>query len=329
MPAMAHIMQAVRDFRRSARSVRFKHMTKRAIDLVDGTTFRARPKPNPGGPTSAFYQQHGYAIFRNAIDRQKIDVLHTALEAEVIASDVAFLRHKSVKREPNVFLPDTRIPNDGLLNPHGQPEIARTAAAIESLLLTDNVADLLTSIDGAGSYTVHQTIVFFMPPGTHLHVDGWGFDTEPPGFAHTLWIPLEPVRRHNGPVAIVPWTRGKIVSPAELGVEEPSEPPDGSRRPHKSYHAVLEGYLREHAPDVVAPDLDPGDLVSFASTTPHRTLPFESPSRWAMQVLVRPSNLRWGSWPEFAAGFSNSPKDPWRWSKRVGPRWRIISSVAA
>ncbi len=326
---MALIMQAVRDFRRSAPSVRFRHMTKRAIDLVDGTTFRARPKPNPGGPTSAFYEQRGYAILRNAIDRRKIDVLRTALEAEVIASDGAFLRHKSVKREPNVFLPGTRIPNDGLLNPHGQPETGRTAAAIESLLLTDSVADLLTSIDGARNYTVHQTIVFFMPPGTHLHIDGWGFDTEPRGFAHTLWIPLEAVGRHNGPVAIVPWPRGKVVSPAELGVAEPSEPPDGSRRPHKAYHAALEGYLREDAPDVVAPDLDPGDLVAFASTTPHRTLPFQSPSRWAMQVLVRPSNLRWGSWPEFAVGLSSSPKDPWRWLKQVGPRWRIISSVAA
>src|SRR5438270_9123682 len=41
----------------------------------------------------------------------------------------------------------------------------------------------------------------------------------------------------NGPVAIVPWPRGKVVSPAELGVAEPSEPPDGSRRPHKAYRS--------------------------------------------------------------------------------------------
>jgi ectoine hydroxylase-related dioxygenase (phytanoyl-CoA dioxygenase family) len=223
----------------------------------------------------------------------------------------------------------TRIPNDGLLNPHAQPETGRTAAAIETLLLTEAFADLLTTIDGAGNYTVRQTIIFFMPPGTHLHVDGWGFDTQPRGFAHTLWIPLEPITRDNGPVAIVPWPRGKVVSPAELGVEEPSEPPDGSRRPHKAYHAALEAHLREHAPDAVVPDLDPGDLVAFASTTPHRTLPFQSPSRWAMQILVRPSNLRWGSWPEFAAGLSSSPKDPWRWLKQVGPRWRIISSAPA
>src|SRR5262249_60843407 len=220
-----------------------------------------------------------------------IELLRAALEAEVIASDLAFLRHKSVKREPHIFLPGTRIPNDGLLNPHAQPETGRTAAAIESLLLTEAFADLLTSIDGAGNYAAHQTIIFFMPPGTHLHVDGWGFDTEPRGFAHTVWIPLEPVTHYNGPVAIVPWPRGKVVSPAELGVEEPSEPPDGSRRPHQAYHAALEDYLREHAPDAVVPDLDPGDVVAFASTTPHATVPFRSPSPSAMQVLLPPSTL--------------------------------------
>ena len=177
-------------------------------------------------------------------------------------------------------------------------------------------------------YTVHQTILFFMPPGTHLHLDGWGLDTEPRGFSHTLWIPLEPVGPHNGPLAIVPWPRGKIVSSAELDVEEPSEPADGSRRPKVAYHAALERYLRLHAPDHVVPQLDPGDMVVFASTTPHGTLPFASPSRWAMQVLVRPSNLRWGSWPEFAAGIYSSPKDPWRSLKSVGSRWRIISGDA-
>ena len=103
----------------------------------------------------------------------------------------------------------------------------------------------------------------------------------------------------------------------------------GLRRPKIAYHAALETYLRRHAPDFVVPLLDPGDMVVFASTTPHGTLPFRSPSRWAMQVIVRPSNLRWSSWPEFAAGISSSPKDPWRSLKEVGTRWRIVSNTAA
>jgi ectoine hydroxylase-related dioxygenase (phytanoyl-CoA dioxygenase family) len=307
---------------------RAKQSAKSAIDLIDGTTFRARPMPAPEGPVSAFYQQHGYAIFRGVLPLAKIDALRSTVENEVIASDRPFLRHKSTVREPNRFIEGEagqRVPVNGLLDPHAQPETPRTAAAIEDLLLTDGVADLLTSIDGAGRYTVHQTILFFTPPGTGIHIDGWGFDTDPRGFAHTVWIPLERVTTRNGPLAIVPWRRGDVVRPADLGVKEPHEPADGSRRPYMAYHDALNVHLRDR--EQISPELAPGDFVTFASTTPHGTRPFETPSRWAMQVLVRPSNLRWGSWPQFAAGLGQSPKDPWRSLRTVGDRWRIISHV--
>lgn len=307
---------------------RAKRSTKAAIDLIDGTAFRARPVPAPEGTVSGFYQQYGYAIFRGVIPLPAIAALRATVESEVIASDASFLRYQTAAREPNRFVEGPggrRVLANALLDPHAQPETPRTAAAIAELLLTDGIADLLARIDGADNHTVHQTILFFMPPGTHVHIDGWGLDTEPRGFAHTIWLPLEPVDLNNGPLAIVPWPRGKVVSPAQLGVEEPSEPADGSRRPHVAYHVALQAYLRRHAPDCVVPQLDSGDMVVFASTTPHGTLPFQSPSRAAMQVLVRPSNLRWGSWPEFAAGLSSSPKDPWRHLKAAGPRWRIIS----
>jgi ectoine hydroxylase-related dioxygenase (phytanoyl-CoA dioxygenase family) len=311
---------------------RAKHSAKAAVDLIDGTAFRARPKPAPAGPVSDFYRDHGYAIFRGVLPLQAIDALRSTVESEVIASDRPFLRHKSSAREANRFIEDEhgrKVLADALLNPHGQPETPRTAAAIEELLLTEGVADLLASIDGARNHTVHQTILFFTPPGTELHVDGWGLDTEPRGFAHTIWLPLEPVTLRNGPLAIVPWPRGKVLSPAELGVDEPSAPADGERRSYVAYHAALNAYLRRHAPDCVVPQLDPGDVVVFASTTPHGTLPFASPSRFAMQVLVRPSNLRWGSWAEFASGLGQSPKDPWRGLKIVGERWRVISTAVS
>lgn len=312
------IIERVGKLSRTRTAAPVKQAIKRTIDLIDGTTFRARPAPSPEGPISSFYERHGYAIFRGAIERASIDALQAALNTEVIASDGTFLRHKSLKREPNVFLEGTRIPVDGLLNPHAQSESPRTAAAIESLLLTDRIADLLTSIDGAPNYTVHQTIVFFMPPGTGLHLDGWSLDTDPRGFGHTLWIPLQPVTLHNGPLAIVPWPRGKVVAPSELNVEA------ASAEAYESYHAALAAYVRRHAPDCVVPQLDPGDLVVFASTTPHGTLPFAQPSRRAMQVIARPSNLRWGSWPQFEAGLEHSPNGPWGALKSVGKRWRIV-----
>jgi ectoine hydroxylase-related dioxygenase (phytanoyl-CoA dioxygenase family) len=307
---------------------RARQSAKAAVELIDGTASRARPVPAPEGPMSAFYRDYGYAIFRGALSLQKIDALRATIASEVIASEGMFLRHQSTAREPNRFIDDPdgkKVLANALLDPHAQPETPRTAAAIEDLLLTDELADLLTSIDGAGSYTVHQTILFFIPPGTSLHLDGWAFDTEPRGFGHTVWVPLEPVTLRNGPLAIVPWPRGKLLSPADLGVEEPSEPADGSRRPYHAYHAALNAHLRRHAPDCVVPQLEPGDVVAFASTTPHGTLPYATPSRWAMQVIIRPNNLRWGSWPQFQAGLVHSPKGPWRGLKSVGDRWRIVT----
>jgi ectoine hydroxylase-related dioxygenase (phytanoyl-CoA dioxygenase family) len=308
-------------------ATRVRQSAKAAVELIDGTTFRARPVPAPEGPISAFYQKYGYAIFRAVLPTEKIDALRATVESEVIASDRAFLRHKSTAREPNCFIETggQRVLANALLNPHAQEETPRTAAAIEALLLTETVADLLTSVDGANNYTVQQTILFFTPPGTDLHLDGWGFDTEPRGLGHTIWIPLEEVTLRNGPLAIVPWPRGKIVSPVELGVEEPTEPADDRHRPYEAYHVALSAHLRRHAPDCVVPQLEPGDLVAFASSTPHGTLPFATPSRWAMQVIVRPSNLRWGSWPQFHAGMAHSPNGPWRGLKSVGDRWRIVT----
>jgi hypothetical protein len=242
------IMQKVRELGRTRPAAPVKRAAKRAIDLVDGTTFRARPAPTPEGPISSFYERYGYAIFRDVIDQSKVDALRATVESEVIASDRAFLRHQSVERESNVFLQGTRLPNDGLLNAHAQPETPRTAAAIESLLLTDGIANLLTSIDGANNYTVHQTILFFMPPGTHLHLDGWSFDTEPRGYFHTVWIPLEPVGLHNGPIFIVspPTDRSDRKSPITL----PLNPTFAATRPitlcRRSIRAIWWSWLRPH-----------------------------------------------------------------------------------
>src|SRR5438105_1546911 len=163
---------------------RAKHVAKSAIDLLDGTTFRARPTQPPEGPAADFYQQNGYAIFRGALSRAKIAALRAAIESEVLVSDGVFLRHKSVQREPHDFIEAAdgrKVLRNALLDPHAQPETPRVAAAIDDLLLVDEVADLVARLDGAENYTLHQTILFFTPPGTAIHIDGWGFDTEPRG----------------------------------------------------------------------------------------------------------------------------------------------------
>jgi ectoine hydroxylase-related dioxygenase (phytanoyl-CoA dioxygenase family) len=280
----------------------------------------------PGTADAAdHYRRNGFKVFRQALSLSSIATLRGAIEAEVLKSDRPFLRHRSAARQAHDLIDDgrgRRLPRNGLLNPHVQLETPKVGAALGALIFTDKVADLLTLLDGGGRYTVHQTILFFVAPGTDIHVDGWGFDTVPFGHAHTLWAPLEKVTSRNGPVMIVPWPRGRFLSPDDLGVEPPAE--DGEQRLYHAYHAALNSYVRDHAPEPVVPDLDPGDLVVFASSTPHGTKPAIDPSRLALQILVRPNHRRWDTWPRFYAGHSKGADTPRFFLRKINSRWRVI-----
>jgi ectoine hydroxylase-related dioxygenase (phytanoyl-CoA dioxygenase family) len=314
-------MSLIRTARRTAREV---------VGLIDGTPWRSRPAPSPDTPVSLAYEQNGHIILRNALPPAAIAELVAAVRSDILTSSAQFRRHPSAAHEPHRFMNEgtgNSIVCNALVDPHREPETKSIHAAILNLICSENVADLLQSIDAAGRYTIHQTILFFVPPGTELHIDGWKLDTEPRGRAHTLWIPLEPVTLRNGPLAIVPWPQGKVLSAEMLGVRT-AQSEDNERAYYHAYHSALNDHIREHHPDCVVPQLDPGDLVVFSSTTPHGTLPHHQgfPSRMAMQVLVRPSNLRWGPWRSLESGESSLPNWPPGRFSVVNHRWRFITS---
>jgi ectoine hydroxylase-related dioxygenase (phytanoyl-CoA dioxygenase family) len=221
---------------------------------------------------------------------------------------------------------------NGILNPHRQRETTAVAQAIRELICTDGLADLLQSVDGASSHTIHQTLIFFTSPGTELHCDGWGLDSYPFGYSHTLWIPLEPVRLVNGPLAIVPWTVGRFLSPQELGfgddfLERKDKDRGEGRTDYHEYFRRLDAHIRLHHPDTVVPQLDPGDFVMFSSLTPHRTMPpdVRTLSRSAMQIMLRDSGRTWAAWPQLLLEQrANGPDDPADGLDAVNARWRIV-----
>jgi ectoine hydroxylase-related dioxygenase (phytanoyl-CoA dioxygenase family) len=193
---------------------------------------------------------------------------------------------------------------------------------------TDHVAALLRSIDGAASHTIHQTIIFFIPPATDMHIDGWGLDSQPFGYSHTLWIPLEQVHLRNGPIAIVPWKLGRFMSPQELGFDRFLQGDDqGTREDYHQYQDRLLAHIRRNHPDCVVPQLEPGDMVLFSSLTPHATLPYNGgyPSRRAMQIMLRDSSRAWASWPQqFREKTANPPDEPRDRIQSVNEQWRIL-----
>lgn len=195
-----------------------------------------------------------------------------------------------------------------------------------NLICTDRTADALALIDGDLEHTLHQIIFFFAPAKTEPHIDGWAIDTEKPGDLCTLWIPLQRITLHNGPICVYPWPRGNMLTPETLGINNNLDDyPSGEA--YGVYHDALCRHIDQQDTSVVVPLLEPGDVVVFAATTPHATMPqrYEWTIRRALQVMLRPSSARWGGiMMSRLKGEYAEPSDPT--DVTYGDRWKLSMS---
>jgi ectoine hydroxylase-related dioxygenase (phytanoyl-CoA dioxygenase family) len=274
-----------------------------------------------------FFDQNGYYIFRNVLPKEAIDAVHVCLEKEIYPSPAPFLRHPSITKEPHAhgtMVDGTKFVSNALYNPHLELETANLGKAIIHLACGVETAECLAAINDEQMHTMHQAIVFFVSPGTEPHIDGWALDTVPPGRFLTMWIPLEPITLHNGPVGVFPWPREKFLSPEMLGIEVSEK---DSRASYGRYHDALIRYLRDNGIGCVVPPLDPGDFIVFSSITPHATMPrlHEHFRRMALQILVRPSSSRWGGilMSRLDGHAMNGDPDS---ATDVNERWRALSA---
>jgi ectoine hydroxylase-related dioxygenase (phytanoyl-CoA dioxygenase family) len=292
--------------------------------LEEQRAFEARLAEVPSTP-GEFYERNGYFVFRRAVPQARVREVQEIVNCEILPSDRAYLRHPNNHHEPHEFVGDepNRRPMRGLLDPHRQPETKRLGRGLLDVICSDEITACLQQIGGEDSYTIHQTILFFVGPGTDLHFDGWAMDTVPHGYCHTLWIPFEPVTLRNGPICVAPWRRGNFLTPEALGIEDFVPEEDPTRKAYHSYHDHLTRYIRESGAICALPQFDPGDFIVFSSTTPHGTLPAPGhPPRLAMQVLVRPSRLPWNNILSMLRG--EPPRVEQGEATPVNAHWRIL-----
>lgn len=270
------------------------------------------------------YERSGYRIFPQALNSEAVRRALDAVRREVFPYEGPLLRHPTGRVEAHRFVgtPENRQIGNQLLNPHRAEQLPLTSAALIDLICSPELRQCLHQLDGKDEYTIHQVILFFAGPAMHIHVDGWFFDTAPQGYAHTVWIPLEELNIHNGPICLYPTPRGQFVGAAELGMNDLFNARDDESltRYHKYQNALTERFRRTQA-TVVAPQIKPGDFVVWSSLTPHGSFPSQAgTSRLSMQVLVRPSSLEWGSVQDILV--DKKPRreigDP------VRPGWRLM-----
>ncbi|SEP41438.1 Phytanoyl-CoA dioxygenase (PhyH) [Rhodospirillales bacterium URHD0017] len=244
--------------------------------------------------TDRQYQDFGYKVFRGVLPKDRVDALAEIVRNVVVPHQGALLRQDG-RMAPHDFFPGTTLIRNPLANAHLPISQAMEPleAALTAVVTASQVAEALRKLDGADQYSIHQTLLFFAAQTTGLHIDSWGVDTAPHGFAHTLWIPLQDMTPESGLPSVIPWPRGKVLSEADLGL--PSSGSNADR--YDRYHRALSGRLMAGSPEVATAVVRRGDMIVWTSLTPHFTLPARNfPSeRLSLQVLLRPTHTRWGN----------------------------------
>jgi len=240
------------------------------------------------------YQDLGYKVLRSVLPTDSVDAIVEIVRNVVLPHQGPLLRQDG-RMEPHEFFPGTTLIRSPLANAHLpiSEVMEPLEAALTALVTSSQLAESLRKLDGADHYNIHQTLLFFATQTTELHLDSWGLDTAPHGFAHTLWIPLQDMTADSGLPCVIPWPRGKVVTEADLGLPNSGSPADRYQR----YHRALSAKLMADSPEVATAVVRRGDLIVWTSLTPHFTLPARhSPSeRLSLQVLLRPMHTRWGN----------------------------------
>ena len=247
------------------------------------------------GRANRQYRKRGYHLFRAAFSRDQIDTIADLANRLIVPYRGEILRQEGGKLAANEFFPDTQIIRNSAFNPHLplSEALEPLSAALRTLITSPALADRLRTLDGAAHYTIQQTLLFFAAQTTGLHLDSWSLDTVPPGFSHTVWIPLQNLDFRSGVPSVIPWPRGKIVTEQELGLADADM---SFIDRYERYHRALSERLLDGSPEAVTPLMRKGDFIVWSSLTPHFTLPsLPFPTqRLSLQVLIRPTSYRWG-----------------------------------
>jgi hypothetical protein len=245
------------------------------------------------GRANRQYQERGYQVFRAAFSADEISTI-ADLARHLVPFYDGEIRRQDGQFAANEFFPGTQLIRNPPLHAHQSLPVGleRLSAALRSLVTSPALADRLHELDGAEHYTVHQTLLFFAAQTTDLHLDSWSVDTAPLGRSHTVWIPLQNLDHRSGVPSLIPWPRGKVVTEAELGLQEIGTRDDR----YDQYHRALRAKLLGGSPEAVTPLMRIGDFIVWSSLTPHFTLPSHPfpVERLSLQVLIRPTSYRWG-----------------------------------
>lgn len=231
-----------------------------------------------------YFADNGYVVLRNVVSEEKIDRLMELYQKQILPSNVRFFRQNSFKYERNI-INEHGFCKSSLLDIHNYklfPEFGETAMDI---FLGDDVLDKVNDANGYSSHNLMQTMLFDANTETWPHQDWWYLDSKPKaGQLVGAWFALEDIDEDAGRFYVVPGSH-KLKFHEEKNIG------------HKEWIAKIGEFVKSNESDVQAPALKKGDVLVWASSTVHGSLPNKNPalSRKSLTAHYLPTELQYGN----------------------------------
>ena len=252
------------------------------------------------------YRRDGFVIIRNAFVPQRIDEL-ARLEEEVVAPfDGPLPRHDGLTVAHGYYqapqLSAFGRSRCGLMNLHQirNHRLQQFVEAFSELLTSPEIFSALNALYAEDRFTLHQTITFLVSPLTVTHIERMTVDTQPLGGCCTVWLPIDPIDAMNGPVYVVPRGQRDYHSDEELGIADAVTRSESPAKAKAFHREALLRKLKSERFVMVVPQLERGDLLIYAASTPHGSFPSTDPRlrRRSVQAIYRVTRFTaWGGYP--------------------------------
>lgn len=242
----------------------------RAIEIPTDVTedFSYFSPADPEG-YGEYYRQNGYVVVRGAVDPALCDAANAAFDREVLTSKGYIYRQTTARAERNVLTEAGFVLNPILnvqsIDPKRYPEFRRLGSDVITALAIQGVCKTLFGEPGK----VVQSMYFHGNPSTWPHQDTYYLDSSNLGAMTAAWIASEDIAPGAGRFFINPGSH-KIDMARNGGDFDIAFN-------HDRYKALIEKVIAEHQMQVKAPALKKGDVLFWAASTIHGSLPTSQP----------------------------------------------------
>jgi phytanoyl-CoA hydroxylase len=232
-----------------------------------------------------YYQENGYAVFKNLIPVDSIDRLLSLYVKEIIPSNYPFFRQNTNKYELNRLNEFGHV-EQSFLDIHDYQRYAEFSTLAKEIYCGVPIQDALKQITGSHKFNLMQTMLFDANTETQPHQDWWYLDTVPNGNLTAAWIALEDIDEKAGRFYVMP-----------KSIHNPDFHSDTPNLSHAEWLQRIGTYFKANQQDITAPALEKGDVLFWNSKTVHGALPTSDRqcSRKSLTAHYIPSEYQFGN----------------------------------